>query len=532
MLQTITPAVIIGIILAYFMLLIGISYFTSKNSDGNDMFFLAGRQSPWYLVAFGMIGASLSGVTFISIPGWVGEVSADTGKTQGFAYLQVVMGYMLGYFVIATVLLPMYYRMGLTSIYEFLEQRFGNYSYKIGAFYFMLSRIVGSAFRLFLVAIVLQEFVMNAYNIPFAVTVFVTIALIWVYTFKGGIRTIVYTDTFQTFVMLLAVGLTILGIGSALDTDISGLIGLVRNSDYSQVFFFENGWSDPYNFWKQFLSGALITIVMTGLDQDMMQKNLTCRNIGDAQKNMFTFSIVLFFANVLFLTLGALLYIYAIQVGIELPERTDQLYPMLALQHLAPYIGILFMVGLVAAAYSSADSALTALTTSFCVDFLGFNKKPEQADTQKRTRIRVHIGFSVLLAIVIIVFNALNNDAVIKQLFTVAGYTYGPLLGLFAFGMFTNFKVREVADLSDTRFGKRLPAFLQRINLVVLVCLLAPILSFLIDAYSDTLLLGFKLGFLIIALNGLITFLGLLAISYHDYEANLDKHEPYQEDYQ
>lgn len=529
MLQTITPAVIIGIIIGYFLLLIGVSYLTSKKVAGNDTFFLAGRQSPWYLVAFGMIGASLSGVTFISIPGWVGQVDADTGKIQGFAYLQVVMGYMLGYLVIATVLLPMYYRLGLTSIYEFLEQRFGVYSYKIGAFYFLLSRIIGSSFRLFLVAIVLQEFVMNAYGIPFPVTVFGTIALIWVYTFRGGIQTIVYTDTLQTSAMLAAVALTILGIGSALDTDISGLVGMVKNSAYSQVFFFENGWSDPYNFWKQFLSGALITIVMTGLDQDMMQKNLTCRNIGEAQKNMFSFSIVLFGANVLFLMLGALLYIYAAQVGIDIPKSTDQLYPMLALQHLAPYIGILFIIGLVAAAYSSADSALTALTTSFCVDFLNFNKHPEEESAQQRTRIRVHIGFSIVLAVVILVFNAVNNDAVIKQLFIAAGYTYGPLLGLFAFGMFTNFKIREVVDLGETRIGKFLPPFLQRINLVVIVCVLAPVLSFLIDIYSDTLLLGFKLGFLIIALNGLITFLGLLAISYHDYEAQLDGHEPYQE---
>lgn len=529
MIQTLTPTVILSIIIGYFLVLILISYFTSKNADSNESFFLAGRQSPWFLVAFGMIGASLSGVTFISVPGWVGQVDAKTGDTQGFAYLQMVMGYMLGYVAIALVLLPLYYRLGLTSIYEFLEQRFGFYSYKVGAFYFLLSRVIGASFRLYLVAIVLQEFVMNAFDIPFPVTVLTTILLIWVYTFRGGIRTIVYTDTLQTLSMLVAVVLTILGIGSALETDISGLAEMVTNSAYSQVFFFEGGWSDPYNFWKQFLSGALITIVMTGLDQDMMQKNLSCRSLRDAQKNMFAFSIVLFFANVLFLSLGALLYIYAMQVGIEIPASSDKLYPVIALQHLAPYIGILFIVGLIAAAYSSADSALTALTTSFCVDFLGFNKEEEKEGEQKRTRFYVHIGFSVVLLGVILIFNALNNDAVIKQLFTAAGYTYGPLLGLFTFGMFTNLKVREVLDLNNYPWGQRMPKPLRRINLVILVCLLSPIFSYIINTFSADLLYGFEFGFLIIALNGFLTFLGLLAISYHDYEDQLVKHEPYQE---
>jgi Na+/proline symporter len=517
MIQSLTPTIIISVIVGYFLVLILISYLTTKKAQGsNEDFFLAGRQSPWYLVAFGMIGASLSGVTFISVPGWVGEVDAATGNTQGFAYLQMVFGYLLGYTVIALILLPLYYRLGLTSIYEFLNQRLGLSAYKIGAFYFLISRIIGASFRLFLVAIVLQEFVMKPFGVPFPVTVFVTIALIWVYTFRGGIKTIVYTDTLQTLSMLTAVILTILGIGQALETDISGLVDMVQNSNYSQVFFFQGGWSDPYNFWKQFLAGALITIVMTGLDQDMMQKNLSCRNLGDAQKNMFTFSIILVGANLLFLSLGALLYLYAAQVGIDIPNSTDQLYPLIALQHLAPYIGVLFIIGLIAAAYSSADSALTALTTSFCVDFLNFRPAEDEAieAQQKRTRIRVHVGFSVLLLLVILVFNALNNDAVIKQLFIAAGYTYGPLLGLFTFGMFTSLKLRE-------RYG--------RINLVLLVCVAAPIASFILDTYSAELFFGFQFGFLIIALNGFLTFLGLLAISYHDYEEQLDKHEPFVE---
>jgi len=295
------------------------------------------------------------------------------------------------------------------------------------------------------------------------------------------------------------------------------MVDLIQNSNYSRVFFFEGGWSDPYNFWKQFFAGALITIVMTGLDQEMMQKNLSCRSLGDAQKNMFSFSIVLVFAKLLFLALGALLYIYAAQVGIDVPSSTDQLYPLIALQHLAPYIGILFILGLVAAAYSSADSALAALPTSFCIDFLNFDKTPDEetAAVQKKTRIRVHIAYSAVSVVVILIFNALNNDAVIKQLFTAAGYTYGPLLGLFCFGMFTKLKLRE-------RIGN--------INLVVLVCLLSPVVSYLINTYSAKLLFGFQFGFLIIALNGLLTFLGLLAISYHDYEDQLKSYEPYQDD--
>ncbi|RMF04420.1 MAG: sodium:solute symporter [Bacteroidetes bacterium] len=512
-----TPTVIISIIIGYFLVLILISYLTTKQGESsNENFFLAGRQSPWYLVAFGMIGASLSGVTFISVPGWVGQVDPGTGHTQGFAYLQMVFGYLLGYAVIAWVLLPLYYRLGLTSIYEFLDQRLGLPAYKICAFYFLLSRVIGASFRLFLVAIVLQMFVMGPFGIPFPVTVFATIALIWVYTFRGGIKTIVYTDTLQTFSMLTAVVLTIIGIGQALETDVGGLIDMIQNSRYSQVFFFEGGWSDPYNFWKQFLAGALITIVMTGLDQDMMQKNLSCRSLGDAQKNMFTFSIILVFANILFLSLGALLYLYASQVGIEIPASSDQLYPLIALQHLPPYVGVLFIIGLIAAAYSSADSALTALTTSFCVDFLNFRPTEDEAVRvqQQRLRMRVHVGFSLLLLIVILIFNALNNEAVIKQLFVAAGYTYGPLLGLFCFGMFTSLKLREY-------YGK--------VNLVGLVCLAAPLLSFVLDTYSADLFFGFQFGFLTIALNGFLTFLGLLAISYHDYEEQLDKHEPFVE---
>ena len=495
MIQQLTPAIILGIIVGYFLLLIAVSYFTGKDA-GNDNFFLAGRKSPWFLVAFGMIGASLSGVTFISIPGVVGA----GGKNMAFSYMQMVFGYLLGYIVIANVLLPLYYRLNLTSIYGYLEKRFGVYAYKTGAAYFLLSRTIGASFRLFLVAIVLQKFVMDPFGIPFWATVLITILLIWVYTFRGGINTIVWTDTIQTLCMLTAVILTILAIGSALETNLGGMVDMIRQSEYSQMFYFNGGWSDPNNFFKQFISGALITIVMTGLDQDMMQKNLSCKNIWDAQKNMYTFSFVLIFANLLFLALGALLYIYAANVGLEVPASTDQLFPTIALQHLSPAIGIVFILGLTAAAYSSADSALTSLTTSFCVDFLGFEKKEATGEELKRTRFMVHVGFSLLLLLTIIFFKSINNDAVISQLFVAAGYTYGPLLGLFSFGMMTKLRVRD--------------------HLVVPVCLAAPIISFFLNKFSAEILAGFEFGFLIIALNGLLTFLGLLAISYREYEVD------------
>lgn len=508
---SLSPIAIVGIITVYFAVLVLISFLTSRGSGNeNESFFLAGRKSPWPLVALGMVGASLSGVTFISVPGAVGA----GGANQAFSYMQVVFGYLLGYLFIATVLLPLYYKLGLTSIYEYLKQRIGPHAYKVGAFYFLLSRVIGAAFRLFLVAIVLQEFVTGPLNVPFAATVAITILLIWLYTFRGGIKTIVYTDTLQTICMLLAAGLTVYYIGEALETDLSGMVELIRNSDYSQLFYFEGGWTDPNNFFKQFFSGALITIVMTGLDQDMMQKNLSMPNLRDAQKNMAAFSFVLIFANLLFLALGALLYIYATSVGLDIPEASDQLYPSIALRHLPAGAGVVFVLGLIAAAYSSADSALTALTTSFCIDFLGMNEPTEEEKDEaalakdRKRRLYVHIGFSVLLFVVIVAFKSIGDRAVINSLFKAAGYTYGPLLGLFAFGLFTRLRVREVTLLGNTK----VPALL-------LVCLAAPILSMVIDAYSAEWFFGFEFGFLILAFNGLLTFLGLVALSdFGDFE--------------
>lgn len=485
---TLTPEFSLGIIIGYFLLLFLISLFTSKKSSNMD-FFLAGRKSPWIIVAIGMIGSSLSGVTFISVPGAVG----GEGLNKAFSYMQIVMGYLLGYFVIATVLMPIYYKLNLTSIYGYLLNRFGQNSYKTGSAYFLLSRTIGSAFRLYLVAIVLHQFVFSPLGLPFWGTVFLSILLIWFYTFQGGIKTIIWTDTLQTVTMLAAVAMTIFAIGNALSLEPLQIFSKVKESDYSQIFFFEGGWSDPNNFFKHFVSGALITIVMTGLDQDMMQKNLSCKSLKDAQKNMLTFCIILIFANLLFLFLGAMLYIYAVETGIPLPSKTDQLYPMIAIEHLSPYIGIVFIIGLIAAAYSSADSALTALTTSFCIDFLNFQKRNLTEEEMKKKRMAVHIGFSFLLFLVIIIFESVNNDAVISQVFTAAGYTYGPLLGLFAFGIFTN---REVID-----------------RWVIPICLTAPILSFLLNQNSEILFNGFNFGFLIILLNGTLTFAGLFLIS-------------------
>ena len=478
-----SASTVILIIGAYFLMLIAISFFTAKKADSST-FFTGNRQSPWFLVAFGMIGASLSGVTFISVPGWVG--------TSQFSYMQMVLGYLVGYFVIATVLMPLYYRLNLVSIYGYLEQRFGFWSYKTGAFYFLLSRTIGAAFRLFLVAGVLQLAIFDAWNIPFYITVSVTIILIWLYTFRGGIKTIVWTDTLQTLFMLLAVIFSIKIIGEELGLTTGMLVDAVKDSEYSKVFFWE--WQGPKNFFKQFIAGAFIAIVMTGLDQDMMQKNLTCRNLQDAQKNMFWFSITLVFVNLLFLALGALLYIYAETRGIAIPERTDDLFPMLALDHFPVMAGITFLLGITAASYSSADSALTALTTSFCVDFLGF-KNEETLDLkvkQRRTRFMVHIGFSLILFVLIVIFREFLDGAVIAKVFEAAGYTYGPLLGLFAFGLFTKMDIKD-------RF-------------VPLICLISPILSYILNLNSEQLLFGYKFGFEILLVNGLFTFIGLLLL--------------------
>jgi len=475
------PKLVLIVITSYFALLFLISWFTSRNVS-KDSFFTGDRQSPWFLVAFGMIGASLSGVTFISVPGEVGNTS--------FHYFQVVLGYTLGYFVIAKVLLPLYYRLNLVSIYSYLEDRFGFWSYKTGAFFFILSRTLGSSIRVFLVAGVLQLVLFDNWGIPFWVSVLITVSLIWLYTFKGGIKTVVWTDTLQTFFLLLAVVFSIYLIGKDLGIlTIKQFVGTIANDPRSEIFNWD--WKSGTNFFKQFASGVFITIVMTGLDQDMMQKNLTCRNIGDAQKNMFWFTIILVVVNLLFLSLGILLYLYAETNGIPFPSKSDDLYPLLATSYFSSFVGIVFILGIIAAAYSSADSTLTALTTSFCYDFLEIEKR-YPTDKQVLVRQRVHVGFTALMFLVILMFKWINDQSVINSVFIIAGYTYGPLLGLYAFGLFTKWGVRD--------------------KYVPYLAVAAPLIAFAISQNSQQLLWGYKFGFEVLILNGLLMFTGLYLI--------------------
>ncbi len=464
------------IIFLFFAMLLGVSYFTSRNAN-SETFFTGNRRSPWYLVAFGMIGSTISGVTFISVPGEVGNTA--------WTYLQFLLGNFIGYWIIAMVLIPLYYRLNLVSIYTYLDQRFGIRSYKTGAFFFLVSQTIGASFRLYLAAGVLQIAFFNALGIPFWVTVMLTLLLIWAYTFRAGIKTVVWTDSLQTLFILGAVGITIWVISDKLNLGISEMIATVSNHPYSQMFDWE--WQSKTNFFKQFAAGLGIVIVLNGLDQNMMQKNLTCKTQQDAQKNMFWFSFAFIIANLFFLCLGVLLYYFAQQKGIALPERSDDLFPMLAIQHFGILAGALFLLGILSAAYSSADSALTALTTSFCIDLL--NLKADSPNN-KSTRLKVHIGFTVLMFLVIVLFRMINNDSVVTAVFRVAGYTYGPLLGLFAFGILMKNQVKD-------RF-------------VPYICLLSPLLSYMISVNSKAWLGGYEFGFELLLLNGLITFLGLL----------------------
>jgi Na+/proline symporter len=462
-----------GILAIYFALLLYISYHTSKGADTNA-FFTANRQSPWWLVAFGMIGTSISGLTFISVPGAVGKTS--------FTYFQLILGHSIGYLTIALVLMPLYYRMNLISIYGYLEKRFGFWSYKTGSAFFILSRTIGSAARLYLAVNVLQIAIFAPIGVPFVVTVFISIALIWLYTHRGGVQTIIWTDTLQTLFLLIALFITIYLVGQQMNMGLGDMIQTISDSRYSHMF--EWDWKSPHFFGKDFLAGVFIAIVMTGLDQDLMQKNLTCKSIGEAQKNMFWFYWVLLFINILFLSLGALLYIYAQANQIAIPAKTDELYPMLALGgQFGTLAAVTFLLGIIAASYASSDSALTALTTSFCIDFLSIEKFKEE----KRTKIkhRVHLGFSLVFFVVIGLFHLFNNQELIAAVFNLAGYTYGPLLGLFSFGLFTKLQVRD--------------------KLVPIVCISSPIVTYLLETQSQSLFGGF--GFAKLILNGFICFI-------------------------
>jgi len=488
------PIYILSLIAVYFGMLLLIAYLTGKNNS-NETFFKANKKSPWYIVAFGMIGASLSGVTFISIPGWV--------QSSQFSYMQIVFGYMIGYLVIAYVLIPIYYNMQVTSIYEFLKHRFGTTSHKTGAFFFLVSRILGSAFRLFLVASVLQYFIFDAWNVPFEITVILSILLIWIYTFKGGIKTIVWTDTLQTFFMLFALIATIFIIINKLNWSVSDIFASSEFKHYSKIIFTDD-FNGKKHLVKSFLGGMFIAIAMTGLDQDMMQKNLTCKNIKESQWNVISLGVVLIVVNFIFLMLGALLFIYAEKFGIATPVvdgaiKTDLLFPEIALHgDLGIYIGIFFVLGLIAAAYSSADSALTSLTTSFCIDFLDI----ENREKSKQTAIRkkTHIAVSIVLILVIIIFRYVLKENVISNLLQVASYTYGPLLGLFAFGIFTKIPIKD--------------------KFVWIVAILSVIITYFLNDYSTQFLNGYVFGYELLIVNGLITFIGLLIIKSSKKEIN------------
>ena len=468
-------------LLAYFGILMLIAKLTSRRAD-NDAFFRGNRQSPWYVVAFGMIGASLSGVTFVSVPGMVRGID--------MTYMQTCMGFFVGYLIIAHVLLPLYYKLNLTTIYSYLNERIGRYSYKTGASFFLLSKIIGAAARLYLVCLILQHYVFDDLYIPFSISVIGIVLLIWLYTRKSGIKTIVWTDSLQTFCLLAALGLILYNVGSQMNLGLGGMVQTVSESDYSRIFVFDD-WASKQNFFKQFLSGIFITIVMTGLDQDMMQKNLSCRNLREAQKNMYAYGISFVPVNLLFLSLGTLLLIFASQSGLALPEKSDEILPFFAAEGRLGFVTMIFFtIGIVAAAFSSADSALTALTTSFCIDILGVERTDEK-DAEK-TRKWVHFFISTVFIGFIILFKVANNDSIIDAIYTIASYTYGPLLGLFVFGLFTKMRPRD--------------------KYVPWVAIASPIICFAIDraVHQAT---GYQFGYEMLMFNGLLTFVGLSLLS-------------------
>lgn len=492
-----TPILILTIMVIYFGILIAISQIVGRKDSGNQAFFLANRNSKWYMVAFGMIGVALSGVTFISVPGEVGSPNGEQ-----FKYFQFVLGNAIGFLIIAKILLPLYYRLNLTSIYEYIEQRMGVYSYKTSALIFLISRTIGSAFRLYLVVIVLQRFVFDFYGVPFWATVLISLGLIFAYTYKGGLKTIIITDLLQTFFLVSSLVFTIYFVCNSMNYNLIEAFEAVKDSNYSKIFFYEDFIGSRYHFVKQILGGIFVTIAMVGLDQDLMQKNLSCKNIGEAQKNMLTFTGIFVIVNLLFLSVGALLYLYASQNGIEVPldsvtgkPRTDLLFPEIAFNHFTLIPAIVFLLGLTAATFATTDSALTALTTSFCVDFLGMDKAKDKTDRKLvKQRHFVHVSFALLMFLVILIFNAINDASVVSMIFRVASYTYGPLLGLYAFGLFM--KNRSVLD-------KATP----------IICIVSPLLTFWIVENSQMLFGNYKFDVELIVLNGLITFVGLFLFS-------------------
>lgn len=485
-----TQNIILLCFILYTALLFFVMWLSSRRSSGNDAFFRGNRRSPWFVVAYGMLGASLSGVTFMSVPG--GVYYGD------FTYMPLVFGYVIGYFVIAFLLLPLYYKLNLTSIYSYLEQRFGVSSERTGAVFFIISRLLGSALRMYLVVFVLYELVFSSWGIPFWIPAVVFIALILLYTFRGGIKTVVWTDTLQTTFLLLAAIATVIVILKNLNISIPELLSASSSEGYTRVF--ETDFNHPKYYWKQIVSGAFITIAMTGLDQDMMQKNLTCKTLRDAQKNVITSSFLFIVVNIIFLTLGAALIYYAAHTpGFELPVGADgrvlgdKIYPLIA-KSMGGFTLVCFVLGMVAAGYSSADGTLTALTATFCFDFMHFDKRDDLSEDQRvRYRKMVHVAFAFLYLLIIIAFRPFHNDSLINILFDIAGFTYGPLLGLYAFGLFTKRYVRD--------------------RWVPVVAVLSPIVCYILKLYSPVLFGGYQLGFELLLLNGLLSFLGLFIIS-------------------
>ncbi len=493
-----SPVIIGSTVFAYFIFLFVIAWITSRNASNKD-FFIGSKASPWYIVAYGMIGTSLSGVTFISVPGKVGVAH--------FAYFQIVIGYLIGYFVIAFVLLPLYYRLNLTSIYSYLKERFGPVSYKTGAGFFILSRTLGATLRLYLVINVLQIFLLPEGFGYFSLAAFVILLMILLYTFKGGVRSIVWTDMLQTSFMLLALVSCVLYVKHHLGLSFGGLFTELNSHHYTEIFM-TDVLKGNY-FLKHIIGGMFITITMTGLDQEMMQKNISCRTLEESQKNMITFSFILVLVNLIFLVLGGVLYLYAEKMGVPIPEQTDNLFPIIAMQYLPGFIALIFVIGLISALFPSADGALTALTSSICIDILGVNEKDISEEQRTNTRLKVHLSMAVVFFLFVLFFKVLNKKAIIDILLEIAGYTYGPLLGLFMFGILTNRKVQD--------------------KLVLYVCIFAPVICYvlniivnkpkwvnnhegivnLLPAWSGT----YQIGLEILLINGLLTFGGLYLIS-------------------
>lgn len=474
-----SPLSVVLTIFVYFAVLFLISYVSGRKAD-NQGFFVGNRKSAWYVVAFAMIGSSMSGVTFISVPGMVG--------TSHFAYLQMTLGFIVGQLIIAFLLTPLFYKMNLVSIYEYLENRFGVSSYKTGACFFFISKMLGAAVRLFLVCAVLQLLVFEPLHLPFILNVIFTILLVWLYTFRGGVKTLIWTDSLKTFCLLVTVILTIYYIASDLRLDFTAMVNAIKDSDLSRTFFFDDV-NDKRYFFKQFMAGVFTMIAMTGLDQDMMQRNLSCKNFKDSQKNMITSVLSQFVVILLFLMLGVLLYLFMIQKNITIPEKSDEIFPMIATQGYFPAIvGILFIVGLISSAYSAAGSALTALTTSFTVDILESTKKHSDEQVAK-IRKKVHVGMAIVMGAVIVIFNLLNNTSVIDAVYILASYTYGPILGMFAFGIFMKQHVRD----------KYIP----------IVAVTSPILCFILQKNSEVWFNGYSFSYELLIFNALFTFIGL-----------------------